>query len=640
MGAYRTPLIDKLKTDSATFYTFGSPIEDIGLNINERTNKVALSHYVLLNLPGFASGVSGVGTINTDNFDAKLSQEGDKNWVLPKILQNYTLNFETMLRNRTAYDYSATKTVSERVFWKTLQKSGAINFLPYKDGEGNVYYHEDFSDPNKTVIKGFGQITTSSQSSNTYNMNNETYIMIPSSYGQMKYYMKSVTDNNCGINVTYKNDTSNDTFLENHTEPSRTYTDSTGTEYSIDTPYYDSNHVYKNTKNTDCLEFEFDTENIKNYINKETDNNDLERLSYDDLAIKKEYCLNNTYEFNTILVYYTIYDSNGNALSTNLFGIMFLASPKENSEGEIALSFLPSKSVISGETVDTVSNHIIFEGQRTVNSDNYYVGGQPISFYSDNLKVATNYSTLYAKELSFIVGGGIKTISIYNGKDYSELNINDMQQGKSNNDNIKIYPAVAYKDGEIGGTTDNIKKLYKISVTFDSSTDLTNKDLITIIRTSTSAVLEFVNIDFYGVTNIGNGITAYNIPSYIKKKTEAGAFGSEYSFRLNIQTASIYDKNSDITDFSTGMPGVLDDFNGVLSNLKMAVEVLTSNSILQAKIYDDFLATKTLITSALSEIEIIKKEVENLKTQLPLSNEIDEIKKEMQNMQSQIDNLK
>ena len=42
MGAYRTPLIDKLKTDSATFYTFGSPIEDIGLNINERTTILIL----------------------------------------------------------------------------------------------------------------------------------------------------------------------------------------------------------------------------------------------------------------------------------------------------------------------------------------------------------------------------------------------------------------------------------------------------------------------------------------------------------------------------------------------------------------------------------------------------------------------
>lgn len=633
MGAYRTPLIDKLKTDAATFYTFGSPIEDIGLNINERSNKVALSHYVLLNLPGIANGISGAGTINTDNFDPKLKTEGDKNWIIPKILQNYALNFETMLRNRSAYDYSATKTVSERVFWKMLQKSGAINFLSYKGNDNETYYHEDFSNPENAVIKGFGQITTSSQSSNTYNMNNETYIMIPSSYGQMKYYMKSVSDNNCSTKGDYKNDTTNDTYLENHDEDSvRTYTDN-GSTYTIDTPYYDSDYKYKNTKDTDCLEFEFDTESIKEYLKIENPNETIEKISYDDLAIDDKYCLGSTFSFNTILIYYTIYDTNGNSLSTNLFGIMFLSSPKDGLGDGISFTFKPSQTSAS-ITEDIVGNHVVFNGTRINQSTTYYIGNDPINAYNGNLSVNMTQSSFMAKGYSCIIGKNIKTVTIYNGTGVSKLTKNNLSSGKYG-DNIKIAKIISYiKTGD----TTTTKEMYKIIVTFKEQVQLSEKQLLKIERESANVYSEIANVDFFNVTNNGSTTTLQlNIPSYVKKKTTSGSFGSEYSFRLNIQTASIYDKNSEIIDYSTGLPGVLDDFNGVLSNLRTAVEVLTSNSILQAKIYDDFLSTKTLLVSALSEIETIKQDIRNIQSQMPNFNKLTT---KINNMQEEINALK
>lgn len=638
MGAFRTPLIDKLKTDTATFYTFGSPIEDIGLNINERSNKVALSHYVLLNLPGISSGMSGTGNINTDNFDEKLKTEGDKNWVLPKILQNYALNFETMLRNRTAYDYSATKTVTERVFWKMLQKSGAVNFLKYQGSDNEIYYHEDFSDPNNTVIKGFGQITTSSQTSNTYNMNNETYIMIPSSYGQMKYYMKSVSDNNCSTKGDYKNDTTNDNYLENHDEKStRTYTDDKGKTYTIDTPYYDSDYKYKNTKDTDCLEFEFDIENIKSYLAAENAINATDKISYDELAINDKYCLSSTYEFNTILVYYTIYDTNGNSLSTNLFGVMFLSSPKDSNDNNttnngISLSFQPTANPTTSRQ-ETIENHITFTGNRVKRTDIYYIGDMPVNLFNDNINVTAASVSLSTNGYSCIIGGGIKTLTLYTGNQYTQTTINDLLNGSSQINNAEIAPVIAYENGKVD--TEKSKTLYKITVTFEQTVDISEKNILQIYRSKTSDTLELANIEFFGVTK--SNIQVLTMPSYVKKKTTAGSFGSEYSFRLNIQTASIYDKNSEITDFSTGMPGVLDDFNGVLSNLRAAVEVLTSNSILQAKIYDDFLATKTLLVSALSEIETIKQDIKNLQSQMP---DFEKLTAKINNMQEEINALK
>ena len=73
----RTPLLRPLRDNGATLYVFPSASEDIGLNIDSRTTGVALSHYALLNLPN-------------------LPWDGG---MLATQLQNYVMNFETLLLN-------------------------------------------------------------------------------------------------------------------------------------------------------------------------------------------------------------------------------------------------------------------------------------------------------------------------------------------------------------------------------------------------------------------------------------------------------------------------------------------------------------------------------------------------------------
>ena len=63
----------------------------------------------------------------------------DINSYLPDNVQNYVLNFETLLRNQGNYDYSLSSTVTERVFWKWLQKTGAISFQN-ADASGNFLH--------------------------------------------------------------------------------------------------------------------------------------------------------------------------------------------------------------------------------------------------------------------------------------------------------------------------------------------------------------------------------------------------------------------------------------------------------------------------------------------------------------------
>lgn len=433
MGKNKTPIISNLREDCATFYTFSSAIEDIGLNINEGNNKVVLSHYVTLNLPELTLNEGIDSKLNLGNIiqDAtiidKVSTLGNKAWLSNNI-QNYVLNFETVLRNQGTYDYSLSNTVTERVFWKWLQKTGVLKLEEDIASDGKVYYHENWNNTesiNNTVIKGFGQITSSSQSSNIYNINQETYIMIPSSYGQMKYLMKEVYDNNYIKNYTYKK-----TNIENHLEGFDT--EPTNNTY----PYFDdpSMGTYTprmNENEYDCVQIDFDINDISKYLDPSMGG---EIKSYDDLAITK-YSLSSTYDFNAILVYYTIFDSAGNGVATNLFGMMVLNSPN----------------------------------------------------------------------------------------------------------------------------TSNI------------------------------------------------------IPSYHKKKSADKSFGSSYSFRINIQTASIYDDTTDdIIDYSTAEASTLTDFNGVISNLNTAIEILKNNAAVTSNMYTNNQSMKMLISNNVSKINSLETSVNDL----------------------------
>lgn len=194
----RTPIIMPRK-QGGTFYTFGSAMEDIGLNINESHNKVEISHYVLLDLPKFANNLSTSETYlnlnsemdyKTNEHTKDSSAQGD--FVFADSFQDYCLNFETVLRNQDEYNYASNKTVSERVFWKWLfgrMKNDNNRFVT--DGD---YIYE--GDKDKAIAKAFGAISAGSQRTDDSGLYNETFVQIPSSYGQMRVLFKKVIDEN------------------------------------------------------------------------------------------------------------------------------------------------------------------------------------------------------------------------------------------------------------------------------------------------------------------------------------------------------------------------------------------------------------------------------------------------------------
>ena len=210
----RTPIIMPRK-QGGTFYTFGSAMEDIGLNINESHNRVEISHYVLLEIPNFTNDIevdrpylnlSSELDYSSSEYTVDSSTQGD--FIFADQFQNYCLNFETVLRNQDDYNYASNKTVSERVFWKWLfgrMKNDNDRFVT----DGNYIYEKK----EKAIAKAFGTISAGSQRTDDSGLYNETFVQIPSSYGQMRVLFKKVIDENY-IEKTYEGTNVNE-WIEN-----------------------------------------------------------------------------------------------------------------------------------------------------------------------------------------------------------------------------------------------------------------------------------------------------------------------------------------------------------------------------------------------------------------------------------------
>lgn len=393
MGKNKTPLIRQLRTQGGTIYTFSSATEDIGLNINEKGNKVALSHYALLNIP-VSKTDDNLSDISKNRFNISMipgalynMQESQTvsspNILIAESFQNYALNLETILLNQSTYNYSLSKTVSERVFWKWLKETGAIR---WEYNKSNGYWTEPINEEGYSqVVQCYGEIFTGAQRSDTFGMYNETYIKVPTSYGQTLAYFKTNPDINYSYNMILTNTDNNNEFIvgqDNDVKPNGlsvkayydtlTGFDSTpGNEYnlkyqndqneyvqgwwytkenipftsdayltdtSINLEYVDdasintilkyesmtggASYSYKRS-NLDCVSLELGLNNLRSIYSDES-------LTYDTLAINNS--ISNKFSFNAVLIYYSIYDSDmKNILATNLFGILFLDSPVSNS---------------------------------------------------------------------------------------------------------------------------------------------------------------------------------------------------------------------------------------------------------------------------------------------------------------------
>ena len=350
MGNKKTPLLQKLRNVGGTLYVFPSAAEDIGLNLQSTTTGVAMSHFALLNIPKL--------TINDCIKNCTHDITADNgNEALAMSLQNYAMNFETLLTNREDYNYQKPETVSEKVFWHWAMHIGILKPSDISNnltGNENIYienaYDSSSATPDATVIKCFGSIDAGNSLSTEFGMFNETYINIPTSWGAGPVYLKHSDSANFKLNTKYPIKDSN--HLEGRGDSNEYYSYTGGKDY----PCYDSsnNNVFKYEiyDTSDGFEILKDLNQIQTASRNKFNNENLIFSSYDDINIDIENNLHidQEFKFNTILLYYSIYDQDDlvkTAYATNLFGVIFLDGTKPDGDGFVIPSLTKRKSTTS-----------------------------------------------------------------------------------------------------------------------------------------------------------------------------------------------------------------------------------------------------------------------------------------------------
>jgi hypothetical protein len=224
-----TPLINALRIQGGTFYTFTSAANDISKTFTDDDARFVFSKFVLLDLPDVATPTAnyenyivweGIGSYygGTALYPNSSIPPGDlstnENINFAQAFQNYLLNFEQLVldgSNTLAQSYDPTQkyTVSERLFWKFLANVNAIRFRNASAAEStqlNRYTEEDPTQYYKRVVKYIGDIDVVNNVSRDGHSYSEVYLNVPVTHGNTPVVLfKTLADNNYSPNRIWSN---------------------------------------------------------------------------------------------------------------------------------------------------------------------------------------------------------------------------------------------------------------------------------------------------------------------------------------------------------------------------------------------------------------------------------------------------
>lgn len=415
MPKNKTPLLRPLRKNGATLYVFPSASEDIGLNINNGTTGVALSHYALLNL-------------TTDNFPFTSAED------IVESLQNYAMNFETVLINDENYNFQESYTVSESVFWHWIKdkcwkknnfsRGDLFQHLP--NNTSNIYRETNYQTGNANrIVQCFGSIDSGNSLSTDFGMFNETYVTIPTSYGNGPVFFRVANDNeNFNSQTTYSVKSTNN--LEGRSDIELTYLSNNKPEVDNENGYNDENPI----------EIIKDIPTIQSALRTLSGDSTISISSYDDINIDQnglftadnlaDYDMTTSeceFKFNAILLYYSIYDMNDaykQSVATNLFGIVFLdgGSSAENGSGYL-LTPMTKKKSYTGQT----DKNAYFG-----NSFSFRVNIKTLSVYDNtDARIDDNTTTTsaYAVDFNDVISNLNRAIDVMNTNVQTTMAIQD-----------------------------------------------------------------------------------------------------------------------------------------------------------------------------------------------------------------------
>lgn len=602
-----TPLLKPLRISSTgssggSLYVFPSACEDIGLNINGGVNNVNLSHYALLNIPPASikqilfkdddqkpaeSGTANINITSDPNLNTgeniSDTPEGFSR-ALIMSLQNYAMNFDVALMNQQnkettehTYNYSNYSTYTEPIFWKWLSKTKLLklsNDIDTQDAAGpyNIFYETSYNNDNdvnkqdNTVVKCLGSISGGNNVQNNFGMYNETYITIPTSYGAgpVIFSSQNIT------NISAISSSIDDTLEGLGTNQYMSY-------LGYDKPFYDENKHYdigiKIEYNSIPISLAKDpniiARDLKKFNNFSNINTDLIQ-SYDDINIDmhNQLRVDTEFDFNAILLYYSIFDETNNKTSKipqaiNLFGILFLDAPQSAGTNE------------AGDKLYYISSHKKTKSteQRFGNSFSFRVNLNTLPIYDNTdaiIQDSTTNSGITATETGELVSILNKSINVL-----------------SNNTKIINNIQSDYR---------SIKEFYKHN---SEKIDELSQQVDNYVKGKLSNILNIDKIyakNLYPIDNEGIRVFPHNINNDTSLKplmtidTSGVNIGALYT--NDITTNSLYvhptmsTSDSEVTDH---LPkGTLNIFSG--NNLKVKkqsdYEWSTSNSLRHAAIYN------------------------------------------------------
>ena len=602
-----TPLLKPLRISSTgssggSLYVFPSACEDIGLNINGGVNNVNLSHYALLNIPPASikqilfkdddqnpaeSGTANINITSDPNLNTgeniSDTPEGFSR-ALIMSLQNYAMNCDVAIMNQQnkettehTYNFSNYSTYTEPIFWKWLSKTKLLklsNNIDTSDAGGmyNIFYESSYNNDNdvnkqdNTVVKCLGSISGGNNVQNNFGMYNETYITIPTSYGAgpVIFSSQNIT------NISAISSSIDDTLEGLGTNQYMSY-------LGYDRPFYDENKHYdigiKKEYNSIPISLAKDpniiARDLKKFNNFSNINTDLIQ-SYDDINIDmhNQLHVDTEFDFNAILLYYSIFDETNNKTSKipqaiNLFGILFLDAPQS------------AGTNVAGDKLYYISSHKKTKSteQRFGNSFSFRINLNTLPIYDNTdaiIQDSTTNSGITATETGELVSILNKSINVL-----------------TNNTKIINNIQSDYK---------SIKEFYKHN---SEKIDELSQQVDNYVKGKLSNILNIDKIyakNLYPIDNEGIRVFPHNINNDTSLKplmtidTSGVNIGALYT--NDITTNSLYvhptmsTGDSEVTDH---LPkGTLNIFSG--NNLKVKkqsdYEWSTSNSLRHAAIYN------------------------------------------------------
>lgn len=313
-------------------YAFANGTRDLTRAFNNPDLKFDFSKYALLDLPNFQAPSSGENTIQYDTlFDyssGAYTPTTQANVEFAKTFQNYALNLEELLLQDDDFDSALLHSDAEKIFFKWLEKTGAIRFKAADSNEasGTGLFTEEFNASGtgtdyERVVKYLGTIDVNNDIQYKGNAYHEIFINVPSSVGYTPTVLFKNSNYNSTQNVILGESEISGRAGQIHPDPNldlETLADNIGGEYDID----------PNT--TTSLGINWVAGDYAPIVN------NVKLNTLQDFAKQGD-----DFRFNAVLIYYDIYSESVPAnRSTNLYGILILDNPQDN-PGVASSSYIP-----------------------------------------------------------------------------------------------------------------------------------------------------------------------------------------------------------------------------------------------------------------------------------------------------------